>query len=61
VGQSLSVPEANNASKSSIEVVAAIASRIRTDFALTAALTTDLNPWCEFSTDLFGTRVNNFQ
>lgn len=31
------------------------------DFALTAALTTDLNPWCEFSTDLFGTTLNNYQ
>jgi hypothetical protein len=32
-----------------------------TDFALTAALTTDLNPWCEFSTDLFGSPLNNYQ
>jgi hypothetical protein len=32
-----------------------------TDFALTTALTTDLNPWCEFSTDLFATPFNNFQ
>lgn len=32
-----------------------------TDFALTTALTTDLNPWCEFSKDLFGLGVNNYQ
>ncbi len=32
-----------------------------TDFALTTALTTDLNPWCEFSVDLFGTGMNDFQ
>jgi hypothetical protein len=31
------------------------------DFALTAALTTDLNPWMEFSTDIFGTKLNNYQ
>ncbi len=31
------------------------------DFALTSALTTDLNPWCEFSQDLFGTQLNNYQ
>jgi hypothetical protein len=31
------------------------------DFALTAALTTDLNPWCEFSADLYGTTLNNYQ
>jgi len=31
------------------------------DFALTSALTTDLNPWIEFSTDIFGTKVNNLQ
>jgi hypothetical protein len=31
------------------------------DFALTAALTTDLNPWIEFSTDIFGTPMNNYQ
>lgn len=32
-----------------------------TDFALTSGLTTDLNPWVEFSTDLYGTVINNFQ
>jgi hypothetical protein len=32
-----------------------------TDFALTSALTTDLNPWCEFSKDLYATGLNNFQ
>ena len=32
-----------------------------TDFALTAALTTDLNPWCEFSKDLFNVDNNNFR
>lgn len=32
-----------------------------TDFALTAALTTDLNPWCEFSENLFPTVPNNSQ
>jgi hypothetical protein len=32
-----------------------------TDFALTSALTTDLNPWIEFSTDLFATPLNNYQ
>jgi hypothetical protein len=31
------------------------------DFALTAALTTDLNPWCEFSAELYGTGLNNYQ
>ncbi len=32
-----------------------------TDFALTTALTTDLNPWCEFSNNItFGTSLNNF-
>lgn len=31
------------------------------DFALTNALTTDLNPWCEFDQDLFGTVLNNYQ
>ena len=31
------------------------------DFALTTALTTDLNPWIEFSEDLYGTRLNNYQ
>lgn len=31
------------------------------DFALTAALTTDLNPWMEFSNDIFGSTFNNFQ
>lgn len=31
------------------------------DFALTTALTTDLNPWCEFSNNLFGTQLNNYQ
>lgn len=29
------------------------------DFALTSALTTDLNPWVEFSQDLFTTSTNN--
>jgi len=32
-----------------------------TDFALTTALTTDLNPWCEFEQDLYGTVFNNYQ
>lgn len=32
-----------------------------TDFALTSALTTDLNPWCEFSQDLFSTQPNNYK
>lgn len=32
-----------------------------TDFALTTALTTDLNPWVEFSQDLFGTGMNDYQ
>jgi hypothetical protein len=32
-----------------------------TDFALTTALTTDLNPWCEFSSDLFASPLNNYQ
>lgn len=31
------------------------------DFALTSGLTTDLNPWCEFSNDLFATNINNYQ
>lgn len=31
------------------------------DFALTSGLTTDLNPWCEFSQDLFGTLDTNHQ
>lgn len=31
------------------------------DFALTTALTTDLNPWVELSKDLFGTQVVNYQ
>jgi len=31
------------------------------DFALTSGLTTDLNPWCEFSNDLFASPFNNFQ
>lgn len=31
------------------------------DFALTAALTTDLNPWCEFSENLYPTVPNNSQ
>jgi hypothetical protein len=31
-----------------------------TDFALTSGLTTDLNPWIEFSTVLFGTSVRNY-
>ncbi len=31
------------------------------DFALTTALTTDLNPWCEFSKDLFNVDNNNFR
>lgn len=31
------------------------------DFALTAALTTDLNPWCEFSENLFPSSPNNYQ
>lgn len=32
-----------------------------TDFALTSALTTDLNPWIELSTELRGTIFNNYQ
>lgn len=32
-----------------------------TDFALTSALTTDLNPWIEFSTDLYGTTIENYR
>lgn len=32
-----------------------------TDFALTTALTTDLNPWCEFSQNLFPGLDNNHQ
>ncbi len=31
------------------------------DFALTTALTTDLNPWAELSRDVFGTVLNNYQ
>jgi hypothetical protein len=31
------------------------------DFALTSALTTDLNPWVELSSDLFGSPLNNYQ
>lgn len=31
------------------------------DFALTSALTTDLNPWIELSADLDGLRMNNYQ
>jgi hypothetical protein len=31
------------------------------DFALTSALTTDLNPWMELSQDLYGTPLNNYQ
>lgn len=31
------------------------------DFALTSALTTDLNPWCEFSYDLFNIDNNNYK
>ena len=31
------------------------------DFALTAALTTNLNPWCEFSDDLFAMDNNNYR
>lgn len=31
------------------------------DFALTSALTTDLNPWCEFSQDLWAGMPNNYQ
>lgn len=31
-----------------------------TDFAFTSALTTDLNPWCQFTADLtFANRINN--
>jgi hypothetical protein len=30
------------------------------DFALTSALTTDLNPWCEFSNDLWPSLPNNY-
>lgn len=32
-----------------------------TDFALTTALTTDLNPWMELSLNLDATRFNNYQ
>jgi hypothetical protein len=32
-----------------------------TDFALTTALTTDLNPWCEFSKDLFNVDNQNYK
>jgi hypothetical protein len=32
-----------------------------TDFALTTALTTDINPWCEFSKDLFNVDNNNYK
>jgi hypothetical protein len=32
-----------------------------TDFALTSALTTDLNPWFEFSRNLNATSLNNYQ
>jgi hypothetical protein len=32
-----------------------------TDFALTTALTTDLNPWCEFSRNLYPSLNNNYQ
>lgn len=32
-----------------------------TDFALTSALTTDLNPWIELSTDLDAVRLGNYQ
>lgn len=32
-----------------------------TDFALTSGLTTALNSWCEFSTDIWGTSLNNYQ
>jgi len=31
------------------------------DFALTSALTTDLNPWCEFSNDLWAALPGNYQ
>ena len=31
------------------------------DFALTSALTTDLNPWCELSCNLNATGFNNYQ
>ena len=31
------------------------------DYALTSSLTTILNPWCEFSKDLFTPTINNFQ
>lgn len=31
------------------------------DFALTSGLTTSLNPWCEFSNNLFPAMSNNFQ
>lgn len=30
------------------------------DFALTTALTTDLNPWVELSKDVFGVKLNNY-
>ena len=32
-----------------------------TDFALTSGLTTDLNPWCEFSTNIFALPENGMQ
>lgn len=32
-----------------------------TDFALTSALTTSLNPWCEFSQNLWSSDTNNYQ
>ena len=31
------------------------------DFALTSGLTTDLNPWCEFSANIFADLPNNFK
>lgn len=31
------------------------------DFALTSALTTDLNPWLEFSQNIYSTDTNNYQ
>lgn len=36
-------------------------SNAASDFALTTALTTDLNPWVEFSADLFGNMPQNYQ
>lgn len=30
------------------------------DFALTSGLTTNLNPWCEFSQDVYATNFNNY-